>query len=380
MPNLEIERKMLHCFERAFSNNSHYGQYDKISYIDSLAYTIQEFLYSNKVEDKYFDFRIPEHIKLYDLMSLVVYFIGPSVDEFGKSTIIGYIDDLKTHKYHGQREDVVEYHKEEYLLVSHASFELIEDILWSAYIYACVRYDMYPDEDWKTAQEVLYDLMFEESGLNEKVFKEIGLMKQVSAAKKTMVRHIAKQMKKQEPKTANDNSNADLVKKIAELRTENQTLKAENKELKQENQNLKVALEQKAENLDFDSLTAENKELRETIMEYQGRVRLMGKHKEKRGGIQLGLTPEQCIVFGKYMAKKFGFDFSNQKELAPILHALFGWGTKSLSNKMSCYTKEDDDNYVASIFGQISPETAKSISRKWDETMLPPWLIDQKQQ
>lgn len=357
---------MLHCFERAFVNNSHYGQYDKIAYIDSLAYTIQEFLYSNIVNDEYFNYRIPERIKLYDFMNLVVYFISPSIDEFGRSTIIGYIDDLKTQKYQSRRENVVEYYKEDYILISHATFELIEDILWSAYIYACVRYDMFQEEDWKTAQKVLYSLMCEECGLNEEAFKEYGLMKHVSAAKKTMAKHIVQQMKKQEQKTVNDNSNVDLVKEVEKLRTENQ--------------NLKEALEQKADNPDVEALRAENKELHETILEYQGRVKLMGKQKDKRGGIQLGLTPEQCIVFGKYMANKFELDFSNQKDLAPILHALFGWGTKSLSNKMSSYTKEDDDNYVASIFGQISPEIAKSISRKWNETMLPPWIIEQQQQ
>ena len=86
----------LNCFQRFFTDNSHYGDYKMIPFMDSLAYTVQEFLYSDKVVDELHDFRMDGRIKLFDFMTLAVYFIGPSVTDFGKATIKGYIEVLQS--------------------------------------------------------------------------------------------------------------------------------------------------------------------------------------------------------------------------------------------------------------------------------------------
>lgn len=120
-------------------------------------------------------------------------------------------------------------------------------------------------------------------------------------------------------------------------------------------------------------LEKEIQELKETIREYQARVKWMSQKKEKRAGIQLGLTPEQCIIFGNYITKKLKLSCSNKKDFAPMLNALFGWGTKSLSNKMSNTEDEEDEKYVAGIFAHYSHDIAKEIYIHWNETMLRDW-------
>lgn len=119
-------------------------------------------------------------------------------------------------------------------------------------------------------------------------------------------------------------------------------------------------------------LEKENADLRETIEIFQQRMVIMKKKKKHRGGIAMGLTPEQSIIFGKALFKKLGVSFKNQKNMAPYLNALFGWGTSSLAGKMGIASNEDK-KYVASIFGRCCPEFAKEISEKWNESVLPPW-------
>lgn len=121
-------------------------------------------------------------------------------------------------------------------------------------------------------------------------------------------------------------------------------------------------------------------DLNETIADAQKRTLLMSKKKDKREGIQIGLTREQWVIFGKFLAEKLDLKYTNKKQLAPILHALSGWGEKSLSNLMSAYLKEEDEKYVASIFGSLSPGIAKEIYKNWDESILPPWNVEEKQQ
>ena len=121
-------------------------------------------------------------------------------------------------------------------------------------------------------------------------------------------------------------------------------------------------------------------DLKESISEAQKRTLLMSKKKDKREGIQIGLTREQWVIFGKYLAEKLELKYTNKKQLAPILHALSGWGEKSLSNLMSAYMSEEDEKYVASIFGLYSSDVAKGIYKKWDETISPPWNIKKQQE
>lgn len=127
-------------------------------------------------------------------------------------------------------------------------------------------------------------------------------------------------------------------------------------------------------------LEKEVQELKETILEFQARADCMSKKKEKRGGIQIGLTPEQCIIFGKYIADKLGITCKNKKNLAPLLNALFGWGTTSLSNKICEGEQKEDKKHVADIFAHYSHDIAKVIYPDWDASMLTPWQDFQKKE
>lgn len=189
---------ILRKFQRIFTDNSHYGDFDKISYIDSLAFVTQEFLYSDIVEDEWQDFRMDERIKLYDFMTLVVYFVSSSVEDFGKATIKGYIEDIKTRKNSYQNEVVIEYIDNNYLLLTNASFELVNGLLWVAYIYSKVRCNFSKNEYWEKASEILYDIAWKESGYNKEAFKKLSLMKSTNQAIEMMQKHIVSNMSKYE--------------------------------------------------------------------------------------------------------------------------------------------------------------------------------------
>lgn len=141
--------------------------------------------------------------------------------------------------------------------------------------------------------------------------------------------------------------------------------------------NIKKELEVQDQDKDsqaiINRLEKENADLRETIETFQQRMHIMKKKKIHRGGIAMGLTPEQSIIFGKALFNKLGVSFKNQKDMAPYLNALFGWGTSSLAGKIGTASSEDK-KYVASIFGNCCQEFAKEISDKWNESILPPWV------
>ena len=182
----------LNCFQRFFTDNSHYGDYKMIPFMDSLAYTVQEFLYSDKVVDELHDFRMDGRIKLFDFMTLAVYFIGPSVTDFGKATIKGYIEDLKKQKNSYQREDTIEYTKEGGLLVTHASFELIDGLIWATYVYSKIRSELSNDESWINASKMLLDLAWEQSGYKKDYFMTLPHIKCTKEAVGMMLKHMSK--------------------------------------------------------------------------------------------------------------------------------------------------------------------------------------------
>ncbi len=178
-------------FQRIFTDNVHYGSFEKFPYMDSLAYVTQEFLYSDVVEGEWYNFSMNERIKLYDFMTLVVHIIDPSVAEFGKATIKGYIEDLKVRKYNYQNEDNVTYTDDGYLLVTDASFELIDSLLWVAYIYAKTRSEFSDNESWANASEMLFTLAWKESGFKREAFNKLSLIESTNKAIETFQKHIA---------------------------------------------------------------------------------------------------------------------------------------------------------------------------------------------
>ena len=104
-------------------------------------------------------------------------------------------------------------------------------------------------------------------------------------------------------------------------------------------------------------------DLKETIETYQQR----NLPPSKRRGLALGLTPQQAVIFGKWLSKKLGIEYENEKkELAPLLNSIFGWGISSISNKLP-YSPEEDKKYIATLFAPFSEDVAKDIYEKWGE-------------
>lgn len=187
----------LRKFQRIFINNGQYRSFDKIPFMESLAYVTQEFLYSEKVEDEWCVFRMDERIKLYDFMTLLVYVIGASVDDFGKATIKGYIEDLKIKKNNYQSEDSIEYLDDSYMLVTNASFELIDALLWMSYVYSKVRSDFNKDGSWIRASETLFNLAWKESGYTREAFNDLPHIKCTNQAVDILKKHIGLNVSKQ---------------------------------------------------------------------------------------------------------------------------------------------------------------------------------------
>ena len=153
---------------------------------------------------------------------------------------------------------------------------------------------------------------------------------------------------------------------------DNKPVESRIKELEVRNKELQEQLAQ----LQTDSIAEieqykkEIDDLRNTVQDFQQRKELMTKTKAKRGGMQMGLTPEQSVIFGRFLVDKLDISFSNKKDFAPILNALFGWGTSSLAQKLCGFDNAEDEKYVANIFGKYSSVVAKGIYKNWDESML----------
>ena len=223
-------------FNRFFKNNNEYNNFKRLNYIDSLAYTVQEILYTDEAYDEYFNYNLVSRVQLYDFMSLVVYFIiSASKNEYGKAEISGYISAIET-QYPFLYEKV-EYTKENYLNVSNASQDLVLSIIWVAYIYVFFRSKLNGEkqEMWNNAKTLLFSLMQKESGLDNNAFEKLYLIKKVTPAIEIFVRHWnknnvsktadQKEVSLSKDKSSEQNNNVQLLqlqldeaqKRIAEL-------------------------------------------------------------------------------------------------------------------------------------------------------------------
>ena len=145
-------------FPRVFTNNYEYEGFDTLEYMDSMAYTVQEFLYTSKVKDEDCDFRMSEHVKLYDFMTMSYYFIKNSNDEFGRSTIQSMTAFAKRVDNSSQEKEMIDYKNDE-IILSNVSCELMMALLWTAFVYASVINHLFYDNAWgKTAKMLLEEI------------------------------------------------------------------------------------------------------------------------------------------------------------------------------------------------------------------------------
>lgn len=164
-------------------------------------------------------------------------------------------------------------------------------------------------------------------------------------------------------------------KTITDLQEEINRLKQENKELEErysiseETLNEIFPSDEKPQVHVEQSIDTEQKqtieELHKTIQEYQEKVK--------------GLNPQQAALFGHALAEFCASDtfcvFTSKRkreDLAPMVNKLFGWGEKSVYNKMTAY-QQDDREAVASVFDVIWPQFANFVRRleKWEPKTTP---------
>lgn len=124
------------------------------------------------------------------------------------------------------------------------------------------------------------------------------------------------------------------------------------------NQPILPSEEEEEENLTCDTpddIQAELEDLREQVEQF--------RNKEK--GTSLGLNQAQAALFGLSLAKTFGFKYSNKKkELAPLLHKLFGWGEAKLAYYLSCPCENEERDELANLFKDLCPPLYATIMNR----------------
>lgn len=176
-------------FKRIFTNNDEYESYESIPLFNSLAYTVQEFLYTSKAKDEEHDFQMDKHIKLYDFMNVTVSFIKAIDTDFGRSTIKEYIKDIRKKSVWAYDIEEIEY-KYDILIIRRASNELIMALLWTTYIYANAHLNMVNSISWEEKTNMLYEVMLENSSYPRKQFKIHPLILLTDEATQIMIKHF----------------------------------------------------------------------------------------------------------------------------------------------------------------------------------------------
>ena len=104
-------------------------------------------------------------------------------------------------------------------------------------------------------------------------------------------------------------------------------------------------------------LEKENEALKEQVEHF--------RNMEK--GTALGLNQAQAALFGLSLANTFQFKYTNKKkQLAPLLHKLFGWGQTKLKTCLSTPCEKEERDELANLFKELCPPLYETIM-KWGE-------------
>lgn len=245
---------MQNSFKRYFKNNNEYQDFKEVVFMDSLAYTVQEYLYTDKAKNEDENYNMSLRIKLYDFMNIVIPFIKASQSDFGIATIKGYIQDMKKKRRVLQSGESLKETEKGNLVVACASKELITAVLWSAFIYVkfCVilmeKFNG-EKEQWVLAQNTLEGLMKDEISHREKQYEKNYLVKNYPDALMFFCKHWekitqslqeAKQTENEATQTVDDQQQQAIVDG---QKVQIEQLKEENMKLVMENQKLTAELE-----------------------------------------------------------------------------------------------------------------------------------------
>ena len=324
-------------FKRYFTNYGGFGNFKDILFLDSLAVMVQDFLYTRKESDDEIYYRLDGYISLYDFMSLVVSVIYPMFHELGLSAIKDFIHSLQQERP-GYDESEIEYLKNETVMVVYnATDRLIIPLLWTAYIYANARYIVEKDEEYKNATKMYYGLIFENSYYDKELTKETYPINCSKEAMQMLIKHIEKKCNERlrKDETTKNNRHAENEEKT---------------EMLNKIRRLESEIEEKNEQI-------------ENV-----------RNREK--GISLGINQAQAALFGLSLANILGFNYTNKKkELAPVLHKIFGWGEAKIATYLSTPCDNDERDCLAALFKDLSPELYATIMNRGE---LPPEVTPYK--
>jgi len=255
---------MSKVYHRYFTNNDKYGE-RKTPYLDSLAFVVQEFLYTEdkaKQEIKYresvfdnytmttqinrktksFDCYMQGHIQLYDFVTMTLHLINTLPSDYAKVQLKEYLADLKKTNSIYSRNDIY-YTNNDGIYLYNPSKEMIFALLWTAWIYMKVFLDLNPNKMLEKRVDMLYDAMKENYPSTAENLEKHPLIAHAPDAMTLMCQHIkAKSQKskrsKSPEKEATEDGNAKLLARIAELEAELKKTKEENVQLKKESKEI----------------------------------------------------------------------------------------------------------------------------------------------
>lgn len=251
---------MSKVYHRYFTNNDKYGE-RKTPYLDSLAYTIQEFLYTEGKAIQTINFgdagggypristidcKMDGRIQLYDFMTMTLHCINAVASDYATAELKEYLRDLKEHDRYDSLDTVCTTDNKG-IYIRHASPELLMSILWATWIYMKVFIDFYPNKALETRIQLLYEAIKESYPYSEEDLQKHPLIAHAPVAMKLMLQHIKAKIKKtkqsqsSEEEHAEDNSK--LQARIAELEAELEKAKKQVADLEKQNKEQKDNIE-----------------------------------------------------------------------------------------------------------------------------------------
>lgn len=259
---------MSKCYYRYFTNNDKYGE-RKTPYLDSLAFIIQEFLYSKdkakqeiiykeRVFDNYtmtthtnkktksFDCEMDGRIQLYDFVTMTLHLINTLPSDFAKVQLKECLADLKQKSGVYSRDDI-SYTSNNGIYLYNTSKEMIFALLWAAWIYMKVFLDLNPNKMLEKCVEMLYDAMKENYPYTEENLEKHPLIAHAPDAMTLMCQHIQAKAKKSKSNKSSDKEraedNSELQARIKELESELEKAKKQVADLEKQNKEQKDSIE-----------------------------------------------------------------------------------------------------------------------------------------
>lgn len=263
---------MSKAYHRYFTDNSKYGEI-KTPYLDSLAYTVQEFLYTegkatqeiifeervcNKNtmtthinrKTKSFNCEMDGRIQLYDFVTLTFHLINTLPSDFAKVQLKECLADLKQKSGVYSRDDI-SYTSNNGIWLHNASKEMIFALLWAVWIYMKVFVDLnsISAKPLETRVDLLYDAMKENYPSSEENLNKHPLIAHAPAAMTLMCQHIQAKAKKQKSKQSQNSEeeqeedNSKFQARVKELESELEKAKKQVADLEKQNKEQKDSIE-----------------------------------------------------------------------------------------------------------------------------------------